>query len=100
MVIGNSRFKKRESHMVTRYQISWNEVQNGLKKMKNNKLAGQDEPTVDKIKAVGPVGVHWLTRLFRGIGRKGRILDKWGRGEIRTEYKKGSKRQCKNYRLN
>lgn len=94
----NEKVNLGEIRLMEMKEISWIEVENALKKMKSNKSAGPDELTTDMIKVLGPVGIHWVTRLFKCIWQNGKVPDDWGRGEIITLFKKGSKRQCKNYR--
>lgn len=89
---------RNDNKLVELEEMTWNEIENAVKGMKNNKSAGPDEVTVDMIKALGPVGLHWLKRLFMCVLKEGRTPEEWGRGDIVTLFKKGSRKRCGNYR--
>ena len=69
-----------------------------LDKMKNGKAPGEDEVTVEMTKSAGPIGMQWLYRLMRIVWKEGIIPKEWQKGIIIPIFKKGDKKDCKNYR--
>ncbi|CAH2209104.1 jg24071 [Pararge aegeria aegeria] len=79
--------------------ISVAEVTQAIKRMKKNKATGPDSVPADLWKLLGPVGVHWLAKLFNHILHTHAIPDAWRRSYIIPFYKnKGDISDCNNYR--
>ena len=103
--MSNSRnWLKEEEHEEDKMEENRNkdiamwEVQEALRKMKNGKAPGVDEVTTEMIKAAGPVGLHWMYRLFRMIWKGKEVPEDWRKGLIIPVFKKGDKKKCNNYR--
>ena len=80
-------------------EISVNEVEIALKKMKRGKAAGCDEVTVEMIIAAGVSGTRWTARMLNACYSQGGILEDWNMGLIVPIWKrKGDVRDPNNYR--
>lgn len=62
--------------------ITWLEVENSLKSMKNGKSAGVDEVSADMMKAAGVYGIHGLVRILNVIWGENKIPQDWRKGII------------------
>jgi hypothetical protein len=74
------------------------DVETAVRQMKNNKSWGYDELTTDIIKAAGPIGIQWLYQVLRRIWIENKILGNCCKETVVPIYKKGDRKQCRNYR--
>ena len=80
-------------------EVTREEVEGALKKMKNDKSIGPDEIPVEVWKALGREGVDILHQLIRGIMEKEVIPEKWRESTLIPIFKeKGDIQGCENYR--
>ena len=63
-------------------EITEEEVQMALKRMKKGRVPGIDEACTEMIIAAGEVGVSWTKRLLNVCTREGSILEDWRTGLI------------------
>lgn len=81
------------------HEVTLCEVKQALRKMKNHKALGPDEIPADLWKALGPIAIVWLTRLFNTIMRSLQIPKSWRQSFLVPFYKnKGDITLCSNYR--
>jgi exonuclease III len=78
--------------------LRWGEVEEALKRMKPGKAPGVDELPIELVKEAGVVGVQWLYRVMKVVWRERRVPKEWTKGVIIPIFKKGDRKQCKNYR--
>jgi len=69
-----------------------------VKALKSGKAAGVDEIRPEMLKALGIVGLEWLTRVFNVAWTTGRAPEDWQIGVVIPLFKKGDQRECSNYR--
>lgn len=74
------------------------EVEAALKKMKNGKAAGNDYISIETLKAGGKIITKALAELFTKCMTKRRIPDVWKNARMILIFKKGNKKDIKNYR--
>jgi sorting nexin-29 len=75
------------------------EIQNALRRMKNNKAPGTCGITVELLKFAGPTMLLWLHMLFSLVWTTELIPQEWKEGIILPLWKrKGSRSDCSNYR--
>jgi exonuclease III len=74
------------------------EVRGAVRSLKSGKAAGVDEIRPEMLKALGPQGISWLTRVFRVAWESGRVPLDWQTGVVVPLFKKGDQRECCNYR--
>jgi len=77
---------------------SMEEVKTAVKKLKNNKAAGIDQVNAEMLKGGGEVVLEHLHSLIGRIWREEEVPDDWRRSEIKVLFKKGDRKECKNYR--
>ena len=81
------------------HQVTCEEVDRQLKKMKNGKSCGPDGIPTEALKCLGDWGVHQLTKIFNAIMQSGKMPDEWRESTITPIYKdKGDHMNCSNYR--
>ena len=78
--------------------ISAEEVLEAVKSLKCGKAAGIDEIRPEMLKAMGPVGMHWLWRMCQRAWLSGDTPEDWRTGVVVPLYKKGDHKDCGNYR--
>ena len=54
-------------------EITVEEVQAAIKKMRNNKAAGPSGVVADMLKAAGDAGTRWITDICNRVVKEGRI---------------------------
>ena len=74
------------------------EVAQAIKSLKAGKAAGCDEIRPEMLKALGRGGILWLTRVCQVAWSLGKVPKDWQTGVMIPIHKKGSQRECKNYR--
>lgn len=74
------------------------EVEAALKKMKNGKAAGNDHVNIETLKAGGNTITKVLAELFTKCMTKRRIPEAWKNARMVLIFKKGNKKDIKNYR--
>ena len=79
-------------------QISREELERIIKKMKKGKAAGEDGIPVELIQAAGCVAVEWLLEIFNEAYKTERIPREWQEGLVCPIFKKGDKTVCENHR--
>ena len=80
-------------------EITIEEVQSAIKKMKNNKAAGPSGVVADMLKAAGDAGTRWITDICNRVVKEGRIPEDWCKSWMVNVYKgKGDALQCGSYR--
>ena len=80
-------------------EITIEEVQDAIKKMKNNKAAGPSGVVADMLKAAGEAGTRWITDICNRVVKEGRIPEDWCKSWMVNVYKgKGDALQCGSYR--
>jgi hypothetical protein len=79
--------------------ITLQEVESALRKMKSGKAVGPDDIPVDIWRLVGKRAVEWLHELFRKIYAGESMPEEWRSSWVIPLYKgKGDVQECKNYR--
>lgn len=82
-----------------RCEISREEVQKALHKMKTGKAPGGTGLVAEMLKAAGDLGVEWLTDLCNLVISTGEIPSDWKRSTLVPVYKgKGDPLECGSYR--
>lgn len=80
-------------------EISFDETNLAVSKMKNHKAIGPDEVPADLWKRLGNTAIIWLTKLFNIVPATKRIPESWRQSYLVPFYKnKGDVAQCENYR--
>ena len=80
-------------------EITECEIQLALKGMKAGKAAGKSGVCTEMLRALGEVGVNWLTRIFNRVWLEGQMPQDWREGTVIPIYKgKGDLRDCNSYR--
>ena len=81
------------------HEVTCEEVERQLNKMKNGKSSGPDGIPTEALKHLGDWGVHQLTKIFNAIMQSGKMPDEWRESTITPIYKdKGDHMNCSNYR--
>ena len=79
--------------------ISKEEVERAIKRLKNGKAAGVDGVTGEMLKYGGPAVLQAMTHLCNECWRSGFVPKDWTRAVIVPLYKgKGAQKECKSYR--
>jgi hypothetical protein len=78
--------------------ISLFEIRMALKQLKNNKAAGEDGITTERLKAGGTPILKVLQRLFNSVLLDGTTPEAWNGSVVVLFFKKGDKTLLKNYR--
>lgn len=78
--------------------ISREEIDNAIKKLKNGKSPGHDKITAEMIKNMGTVGKLILHQIYNRVWKEEKVPTDWTIGVIVPIFKKGDKKDCKNYR--
>ena len=79
-------------------EITKEEVERAVRKMKSNKAPGVSEVSIDMVKARGEEGIRWMWEVLREVWRSERIPDEWTRSVIVPIFKnKGDILDCKQY---
>ena len=78
--------------------ITMEEVEDALKSIKTGKAPGHDEITPDMLKHLSKEGVNALHYIYTKAWEGKQIPRDWEIGVITPIFKKGDKRDCKNYR--
>ena len=78
--------------------LTWRELEMAIDKMKGGRAPGVDEVSVEMVKAAGEVGKQWLYRVMRVIWKEKKTPEDWKKGLIVPIFKKGSRKECRNYR--
>jgi hypothetical protein len=80
-------------------EISFEEVQAAVKKMKNSKAAGPTGVVAEMVKAGGDAGAKWVTDVCNLVVKEGKIPEDWSRSLMMNVYKgKGDALECGSYR--
>ena len=80
-------------------EISKEEVEKVMRRMKTGKAAGQSGIVTEMIKAMGEEGILWITELCNRIVWERKIPDDWQRSTLVPIYKgKGDPLECGSYR--
>lgn len=80
-------------------EISKDEIQYALRKMKNDKSTGPDNIPVEVWKSLGDVGINMLWDLMNKIFKEEKMPDEWRDSILVPIYKeKGDIQDCANYR--
>ena len=80
-------------------EITKEEVERAVRKMKSNKVPGVSEVSIDMVKAGKEEGIRWMCEVLREVWRSERIPDEWTRSVIVPIFKsKGDILDCKQYR--
>lgn len=74
------------------------EIEAAIRKLKNNKAPGPDRITAEVLKGLGPNGITCLHNLCNKIWQTGDWPSDWVHSSILPLHKKGSVRNCNNYR--
>ena len=77
---------------------SLSEIENAIKKLKNNKAAGVDEIHAEALKAGGETLARWIHRLIERIWKEESVPEDWRKSIIVPLFKKGDKSICDNWR--
>lgn len=78
--------------------LTWREMEMAIDKMKGGRAPGVDEVSIEMVKAAGEVGKRWLYRVMRVIWNEKKTPEDWKKRLIVPIFKKGSRKECKNYR--
>ena len=81
------------------HEVTCEEVERQLNKMKNGKSCGPDGIPTEALKHLGDWGVRQLTKIFNAILQSGKMQDELRESTITPIYKdKGDHMNCSNYR--
>ena len=79
-------------------EIHVDEVIAAVKSLKKGKTPGHDRITGDMLKNMGTKGIEMLTTILNQAWKEAKIPADWKVGIIVPIFKKGDKRECRNYR--
>ena len=80
-------------------RITKDEVKAAMKRMKHGKTVGPDDIPIEAWKALGDIGVNFLTKLFNQILETEEMPEEWRKSILVPIYKnKGDIQNCSNYR--
>ena len=80
-------------------RITKDEVKAAMKRMKHGKAVGPDDIPIEAWKALGDIGVNFLTKLFNQILETEEMPEEWRKSILVPIYKnKGDIQNCSNYR--
>ena len=79
-------------------EITLEEVQRGIARLKNRKTPGVCKISGEMLKAGGEVVVVWLHRIVNKAWKSSMVPDDWMKALVVPVHKKGSKLHFKNYR--
>lgn len=79
-------------------EISLEEVARKISKLKAGKAAGVDEIRSEFLKNSGLAGIQWLSRIFNLAMKSSIVPADWSYAVIAPIFKKGSRKECSNYR--
>lgn len=79
-------------------EITMEELQKAIKKMKLGKAAGQDKIAPEMIKYMGRRAEKILLRIFQKAWQEKRIVKDWEVAILIPIFKKGDNRECRNHR--
>lgn len=82
-----------ESQSILKEEVEW-----AIKDTKEGKAGGIDRITVEMIKAGGETIVEFLTNLYNTCLRNGILPDEWYLARLVLLFKKGDRKELKNYR--
>jgi len=74
------------------------EVRQAIKKLKDHKAPGTDGIKAELLKAGGDAVLEALHTLIVKIWEEEKVPQDWKRSEIKVLFKKGDRKECKNYR--
>lgn len=77
---------------------SQQEVEDAVRKLKNNKAAGDDGISAEMLKSLPTSGKYALVEVLTDIWRRRKIPDSWRMAVIIPLFKKGSRTEVSNYR--
>ena len=69
------------------HEVTCEEVERQLNKMKNGKSSGPDGIPTEALKHLGDWGVRQLTKMFSAIMQSGKMPDEWRESSITPIYK-------------
>lgn len=78
--------------------ITKDEVRKAIKDTKEGKAEGLDKISMGMIKAGGETVVDYLTGIYNECMREGKLKERWNVAKLVLLFKKGDKRDLKNYR--
>jgi hypothetical protein len=78
--------------------ISREEVEQAIRRLKNNKSPGNDAVTGEMIKYAGDAMVNEIHKLCNEAWNQGKAPKEWSRSVLVPLYKKGNAMDCRNYR--
>ena len=84
--------------LVSTDDISENEVEDAVKRLKNGKAAGDDHIAAELLKHGGRIVIQELTKLLNQCWREQKVPHDWRNGVIVKLPKKGSLSECNNWR--
>ena len=87
-----------ESHLILNSDITFEEVENSIKKIKSDKSPGSDGVLNEMIKHTSPDVIPFLTALFQILFNEGIFPEEWAKSVIIPVYKKGDITNCNNFR--
>ena len=80
-------------------EIKCSEVREAIAKSKSDKASGPSGVVSEMLKAAGEPGVQWVTSIFNGVIREGKIPADWRKSWLVNVYKgKGDALACGSYR--
>ena len=80
-------------------EIEASEVRKAIARSKSDKASGLSAVVSEMLKAVGESGVQWVTSIFNGVTKEGKISADWRKSWLVTVYKgKGDALACGSYR--
>lgn len=82
-----------DSQMILKEEVEW-----AIKNTKEGKACGMDMVTMEMIKAGGETVVGILTEIYNECMRRGSLPDEWYLAKLVILYKKGNRKELKNYR--
>ena len=82
----------------TELDISMEELEDALKRMKNGKAPGVDKIPAELLKNMGNDGKAWFLELLCDLWDGQNLPEDWNKDLMCPIYKKGDKTECSNYR--
>lgn len=62
--------------------LSWKEIEDAMKSIRNGKSPRPNEVTVEMVKPAHPVGLQWLYCVLKSIWDNRGVPDEWNVGEV------------------
>ena len=79
-------------------EVSKEEVERAVRKLRNGKAGGQDEVVAELLKNGGEAVIDWLTEVIQQVWQTGKVPQEWKDATLIPIHKKRARNECDNYR--